>query len=98
MTYRPLWPEWSSKTRDVIDQFMEALNDEGRAAVGGLADFVGEQIRQEFPDLDHGIVGWITMRACSHLGALANQSSAIDAETLAMVGLLAGQSIEAGEA
>lgn len=96
MTYTPLWPDWAATTQRIIDDFMVGLDDEGRAAIGGVADFVGEQLRSEFPDLDKAIVGWVAMRVCSHLGALATKGP-VTPHVLALVGVLAGQSIEAGE-
>lgn len=97
MTYAPLWPGWDEKTREIIDGLKADLNDDERDAVRDLAGHVGGHLRSEFPDLDPAIVGWVTMRASSHLGALASQQPDIGPESIALIGLLAGEYIEAGD-
>ncbi|MGP4093016.1 hypothetical protein [Nonomuraea sp. KM90] len=97
MTYAPLWPGWDTKTREVIDGLKADLNDELRDAIRDLAGDVGGHLRSEFPDLDPTIVGWVTMRAASHLSALATERPDVDPQNLALIGLLAGEYIEAGD-
>ncbi|MDX3109717.1 hypothetical protein [Nonomuraea angiospora] len=97
MTYAPLWPGWDTATREVITQLNAEFDDETRDAVRDLATFIGSHLRAEFVDVDPQIVGWVTMRVASHLGAMAAKRPDVDPRTLATVALLAGEYIEAGD-
>jgi hypothetical protein len=97
MTYAPPWPEWDAKTRAVIAELNASLDDDVRDAVRDLAGFVGGLLRVEFANVDRHIVGWVAMRTASHLGALAAQNPDVGAQRMALIGLLAGEYIEAGD-
>ncbi|MGR6922651.1 hypothetical protein ACU635_51070 [[Actinomadura] parvosata] len=97
MTYAPLWPGWADLTREVIADALRELTDEGADLVRVLSEAIGDDLRAEFCDLDPSIVGWVAMRTASHLGGIAREADA-DGPTLALVGMLAGQHVQAGEA
>lgn len=97
MTYAPLWPIWAAETRATISQANTDLPDDVRDALRDLATFVGSTLREEFPNVEWGLLGWITMRAATHLGGLAVADPTVDAQRLALIGLLAGEYIEAGD-
>ncbi|MEU1736505.1 hypothetical protein [Streptosporangium sp. NPDC020145] len=90
MSYSPLWPGWADQTREALDLFQE-LPEESRTALQDLAAYIGEELRAEFPDVEPGLVGWITLRAASHLGGLIRMESApVEPGTYVAIGLLAG--------
>lgn len=97
MTYAPLWPGWDEQTRKVISNIKADLTVDVRDAVRDLAVYVGDHLRSEFPDLDPAIVGWVAMRVGSHLGGLAAAQPDVSADRLALIALLAGNYIEAGD-
>lgn len=97
MTYAPPWPGWADLTRDTITAALAELPDDVAALARELGAIIGDDLRGEFCELDPGIVGWVAMRTASHLGGIAREADA-DGTTLALVGMLAGQHVEAGAA
>lgn len=95
MTYAPLWPGWADATHTAITDALGELPDDVADLARQLGTVIGNDLRGEFCDLDPDIVGWVAMRTASHLGGIAQDA---DATTLALVGLLAGQHVQAGEA
>jgi len=97
MMYTP-HPAWPDATRATINEILGDVDDATRDAIHQVAREIGGHVLRDFPDLDPRIVGWVTMRATTHLLSLTLNRPVITARTLAFVGLLAGQEIEAGAA
>lgn len=97
MTYAPLWPGWADLTRDAITEALADLDPDQVALARTIGEIIGDDLRGEFCDLDPSIVGWVAMRTATHLGGIA-RSADPDPTTLALVGMLAGQHVEAGAA
>ncbi|GAA3078174.1 hypothetical protein [Streptosporangium carneum] len=90
MSYAPLWPDWADQTRQAL-ACVEELPEDSRTVLQDLAAYIGEELRMEFPDVEPGLVGWITLRAASHLGGLIREASGpIEPSTYVTIGLLAG--------
>lgn len=95
MTYAPLWPGWADDTRDTIAASLAELPDDVADIVRRIGETIGDDLRGEFCDVEPGIVGWVAMRVGSHLGRISDRA---DPSILALVGMLAGQHVQAGAA
>lgn len=92
MTYTPLWPDWAAQTRQAL-ALVDEMPEGTRVALNDLGVFVGEELRTEFPDVEADLIGWITLRAASHLGGLMRasvNSGDHSPNTYAVIGMLAG--------
>lgn len=97
MTYEMPWPGWDETTRATITASLAELDDDVADIARQLGQIIGDDLRDEFFNVDPALVGWVAMRTASHLGGIAREADA-DGTTLALVGLLAGQHVEAGAA
>jgi len=93
MTYAPLWPDWDTKTHNAISDALAELDVEQADLARTIGEIIGDDLAAEFCDVDRSIVGWVAMRTASHLGGIAEHA---DPSILALVGMLAGQHVQAG--
>lgn len=96
MTYEMPWPGWVESTRDTIAATLAELPKEEADFAREIGAIIGDDLRGEFVNVDPGIVAWVAMRTAAHLGGIAREARDADPATLALVGMLAGQHIQAG--
>ncbi|MEV0616095.1 hypothetical protein AB0I81_22470 [Nonomuraea sp. NPDC050404] len=97
MTYAPPWPGWADLTHTAIAEALADLDPDQAKLARTVGAIIGDDLRGEFVDVDPDIVAWVAMRTATHLGGIAREADA-DGPTLALVGMLAGQHVQAGEA